>query len=507
MSVLLVPAMEANRSAASSSRTGAFPLLAPVPVGVPPAFAHGLGQSYDLPLPLWLYLFGAGATVLVSFVLIILFGRHYGDRQPLRYAGFDLLRIRPLRAVLTARAFQVALRVLSVALFLLVILSGLLGRQAPTHNFAPTFVWIVWWVGLSFFTAFVGNVWPLLNPWKILFEWAEGLAGRLKASGGLGPHKPYPAGWGVWPAVLLYAAFTWVELVFAGWSTPSNVATLALSYSVLTWGGMVVYGKDAWVRSGDAFSVYFDLLARFAPTEARVKSGAISRHCAGDRTTAESAASEDPELCLRPFAVVLCRLDPPAPDRMVFVVLVLAGVTYDGLLATPLWLELVRLTPVSQTTGLFALLLFFLAVYLAFIWLSRFSGAGGAGPGRLAAAYVYSLLPIAIAYQVAHYFTYLLVQGQAIISHLSDPFGWGWNLFGTAGYDVRVGIVGAAFVWYSQVTLIVAGHVVAVYVAHEISLRLLQDPWRALRSQLPMLALMILYTVSTLWILSRPIVE
>ena len=292
----------------------------------------------------------------------------------------------------------------------------------------------------------------------------------------------------VWPAVLLYAAFTWVELVFAGSSTPPNVATLALSYSVLTWGGMVIYGKDAWVRRGDAFSVYFDLLARFAPT-------------------AESAASEGPELCLRPFAVGLCRLDPPAPDRMVFVVLVLAGVTYDGLLATPLWLELVRLTPISQTTGLFAMLLFFLAVYLAFVWLSRLSGGGGVSPGRLAAAYVYSLLPIAIAYQVAHYFTYLLVQGQAIISHLSDPFGWGWNLFGTAGYDVRVGVVGAAFVWYSQVTLIVAGHVVAVYVAHEISLRFLRDPWRALRSQLPMLALMILYTVSTLWILSRPIVE
>lgn len=109
MSVLLVPAMEANRSAASSSRTGAIPLLAPVRVGVPPAFAHGLGQSYDLPLPLWLYLFGAGATVLVSFVPISLFGGHYGDRQSLRYAGFDLLRIRRLRAVLTARVFLIAL--------------------------------------------------------------------------------------------------------------------------------------------------------------------------------------------------------------------------------------------------------------------------------------------------------------------------------------------------------------------------------------------------------------
>ncbi len=116
-------------------------------------------------------------------------------------------------------------------------------------------------------------------------------------------------------------------------------------------------------------------------------------------------------------------------------------------------------------------------------------------------------MPIAIAYQVAHYYTYLLIQGQGIISHLSDPFGWGWDLFGTAGCEIRIGIVDAAFVWYSQVVLIVAGHVIAVYLAHLISLRLFGDPKRALRSQFPMLALMILYTISSLWILSQLIVE
>ncbi len=120
---------------------------------------------------------------------------------------------------------------------------------------------------------------------------------------------------------------------------------------------------------------------------------------------------------------------------------------------------------------------------------------------------MFSLVPIAIAYQVAHYYTYLLIQGQAVIGHLSDPFGWGWNVFGTAGYEIKPGIVDAAFVWYSQVALIVAGHVVAVYLAHLISLRFFGSPGKALRSQFPMLALMILYTISSLWILSQPIVE
>ncbi len=120
---------------------------------------------------------------------------------------------------------------------------------------------------------------------------------------------------------------------------------------------------------------------------------------------------------------------------------------------------------------------------------------------------MYSLVPIAIAYQVAHYYTYLLIQGQGMISHLSDPFGWGWNLFGTAGYEIEPVIVDAAFVWYSQVALIVAGHVVAVYLAHLTSVRFYATPGKALRSQLPMLALMIFYTISSLWILSQPIVE
>ncbi len=219
------------------------------------------------------------------------------------------------------------------------------------------------------------------------------------------------------------------------------------------------------------------------------------------------ARPEDRELDVRPPAVGLARAEPPPAGGMSFVLLMLAGVAYDGLLATPVWLEIVRLTPLTQTLGLFAMPLAFLAIYLIFVKLSQLCGGGGARLGLLAGAYVYSLVPIAIAYQVAHYYTYLLIQGQGMISHLSDPFGWGWNLFGTAGYEIEPGIVDAAFVWYSQVALIVAGHVVAVYLAHLTSVRFYATPGKALRSQLPMLALMIFYTISSLWILSQPIVE
>jgi hypothetical protein len=489
-------------------------LLVAGPLFVRPALAHGFGQSYDLPLPLWLYLYGAGAAVLVSFGPISLFAGG-AKVEPYDYPRFDLFRITPLRVVLTSEVVLFGLRLLSVLLFVLVIVAGFVGRQSESYNFAPTFVWIVWWVGFSFFTAFVGDLWPLLNPWKIIFEWAEALAGRVGLR--LEVREPYPEAWGVWPAMTLYAAFVWIELVFYGASLPLSISLLVIAYSVLSWSGMAHFGKDTWLRGGEAFSVYFGILGRFAPTEVRVKStqpyrdcdtcAEKTRDCVGCYECFARARPEERELDLRPPALGLARPERPPAGATVFVILMLAGVAYDGLLATPLWLEVVRLTSMTQTMGLFLLPLIFLAVYLGFVKLSQVAGGGRVPLRRLAPAYVYTLVPIAIAYQVSHYYTYLLIQGQAIIYHLSDPFGWGWDLFGTAGYEIRVGVVSAAFVWYSQVVLIVTGHVLAVYLAHVVSLRFFGSPQLALRSQLPLLALMILYTIFSLWILSQPIVS
>src|SRR5919202_2117653 len=231
-------------------------------VFAPPAqaLAHAVGQVQDLPVPFWLYLFGAAAVVVVSFVQIGLF---VGEGDALhRYPRLNLLAIGPLRVVLTSRPLLLGLRLLSTALFLLVILSGLFGEQVLDQNFAPIFVWIVWWVGLSFFTAFVGNLWPLVSPWKIIFEWVERFARRIGVENGIELGEPYPASLGVWPALALYAIFIWLETVFKGSSVPFNVALLTLLYSALTWTGMVVFGKEIWLRNGEAFSVFFGILAK-----------------------------------------------------------------------------------------------------------------------------------------------------------------------------------------------------------------------------------------------------
>jgi len=314
------------------------------------------------------------------------------------------------------------------------VIAGLVGLQSG-FNFAPTFVWVTWWVGLSLFTAFGGNLWPLVNPWRVVFDWAEGLVRRIGYRDGLELDEPYPEALGIWPAVGLYLVFVWIEDVFSGSYVPRNIALFALTSSLITLYGMAFFGKETWLRQGEAFSIFFGLLGRFAPTEGRVKDPDVCLGCDGYGDDAGGrcvncyecfarAAPDERELHLRPPAVGLGLPEKVTPGGAAFVIVVLAGVTFDSLLETPLWLDIVRLTPVTQTLGTILLPLLFFGIYLGFVELSRIlGGGGGVGFRRLAAAYAFSLVPIAIAYQMAHYYTHLLVQGQMMISLVSDPLG------------------------------------------------------------------------------------
>src|SRR5215210_7129708 len=303
-----------------------------------PALAHGFGPTYDIPIPLWLYLYGAAAAVVLAFVPLALFSRKERG-SAYHYPRFDLFGDPWLRRVLTSRLLVGGLRLISVGFFFLVVIAGLVGLQSG-FNIVPTFVWVTWWVGFSFLTAFVGNLWPLVNPWSVLFDW---------------------------PAVGLYLMFVWTENVFSGSYVPRNIAFFALAYTLITAYGMAFFGKETWLRRGEAFSVFFGLLGKFAPTEVRVKDQEICLGCDGCEPGCcvncyecfRRAAPEARELNLRPPAVGLGLPENVLPGGAAFVIVVLAGVTFDGLLETPLWLEIVRLTPVTQTLGVILLPLLF----------------------------------------------------------------------------------------------------------------------------------------------------
>ncbi len=494
-----------------------------------PVYAHGIGDRTELPVPLGYFLAGAGVAVALSFAVIGLFLKGVSEHGS--YWRYNLLQHRALRLLLTGPAL-LPLKFLSVFLLGLVVVAGLFGDQTPTLNFAPVFVWIIWWVGMAFVAALVGNLWAVLNPWKALFEGAEALYRLFRPGRSLSLNVSYPKAWGIWPAVALFLGFSWLQDAFPQNSLPDRVAVMAIVYTVITLGGMAVFGKHRWLRHGEAFSVVFGFFARFAPTEARVLDPSPSRTCDGLCPSEERDCincyecfekAENRELNVRPLAIGLSRNDGMTNDALAMVVLLLATVTFDGFSATSAWVYFQSYVvdavsgsinyaafnslTLADTIGVLLFPAAFLLVFLLFSSFMSRAAEQGLGALEMARAFALSLIPIALAYNIAHFITYLLVQGQLIVPIASDPLGRGWDLFGTADYQIDIGVINARIVWFLSVAVIVAGHVLAVYLAHLAAFRLFKDRTTALNSQYPMLTLMVLYTVVSLWIIAQPIVE
>ena len=486
---------------------------------VSPVYGHAFGQRYDLPIPLSYFLIGAAATVALSFVVIGMFVQK--GRESFSYPRLNLLRVPAVGAILSSGVAGVAVKVVSVALFLLILLTGFLGTNRPIDNLSPTFVWIIWWVGMGYVAALLGNVWMFVNPWKITFEWFLKIIGQSEWEDEA-PFR-YPEGWDVWPALLLLFLFAWSENVFTGAFRPFTLSALIVLYSIITWAGMAAFGKHTWLRRGEAFSVLFGLFARFSATEVRVEERSVCARCESDCSLEsecvdchecyERSDNESKELNLRPFAVGLAVKQRISVAMAAFVILTLATVSFDGFQDTETWASwradmlTITTTDVVDTLGLAAAPLLFAGVYVAFCWGVRLMSGDRGDFGSLASAFVFSLVPIALAYNIAHFVTLLLIQGQLIIPLASDPFGFGWDIFGSADYNVNLNIISAKAVWFISLAAIVLGHVVSVYLAHVTSLRLSDRAPNALRGQVPMLALMALYTVSSLWIIGQPIVN
>jgi hypothetical protein len=445
-----------------------------------PAWGHGIGNRYDLPLPFGMFAAAGALAVALSFVVAGWFVRH--RMAPGSYPRLALTSVPP--------ALTGTIRVLAVLGFLIVVTAGFIGAANPYRNVTPIMVWVIAWVGLAYICALLGNIWALVNPWRIVFEWAERLAGRPLSLG-----FPYPAALGTWPAVILFFIFAWGEINWSGSGIPSNLSTALVVYSLATWGGMVLFGRETWLARGEIFSIMFGLFARFSVSE-------TAQH----------------RLWLRPPAVGLIAQTPPSFSLMTFVLMVLSSVTYDGFteteafqaMALTLFYPLQGFGPAAVamvgTIGLAGFALTFVAVYLMFAVLIWIAGGRTVPLAHVAPAFVLSLVPIAIAYHLSHYLSLLAFEGQNMIALVSDPFGLGWNLFGTADYRVDLTVMSASFTWYFSVVAIVVGHIAAVYVAHAEAMRLFPDRRHAFLSQLPMLLLMVAYTMVSLWIIAQPIV-
>jgi hypothetical protein len=442
--------------------------------------AHGIGTIEDLPVPTWLFYYGAALVLVASFVALgVLWTKPRLERA----------RGRPLPAglqrVLLSPLLHAVLGAISFGLLVLVVVSGLVGRESPLLNLAPNFVYVVFWLGVPLLSVLLGNVWPVLNPWRA----AANAVGWLASRGGFTWQPPlsYPERAGYWPSALLLLAFVALELAYPNPDNPRTVAVATLVYSWLTWTGAATFGRRDWFAHADGFTPYFGLFARIAPFGGRERDG---------RT----------ELVVRAPVASLGERDSARAGTVALVAVVLGSVAFDGLSRTNWWEDRIHTRGDAAVFafnlgGLILAVAFAAVTYLAAVELAR---ALARGRVDLRAAFLGSLVPIAFAYVVAHYFSLFVLQGQFAVQLFSDPFGFGWNLVGTGDLRPDLTLVSPRTIWYVQVGALVVGHVLGLVLAHDRALALFRSSRSALRAQYAMLGLMVLYTVGGMWLLSRP---
>ena len=451
---------------------------------------HGFGVRYDLPASLAVYLFAAGGVVVISFVLVVLFAGDQEGAKAIQYPRRAVAFLLPIARSPWPRVVGGLIGVLGLAA---IIITGLFGSSDATRNPAEYLTWIYFWAATVILSGLIGNLWCLLNPFASIYD-------AVTRFVRLGPVWKLP-NVGIWPAVVTFFLFACLELTTGMANRPWLVGSLALVYFAVTLAGMILFGRDEWLGHCEAFTVLFGIVGRFGPLEAE-------RNASGSITA----------VYVRPWGVGLLQPSETGWDRVLFVILMLSTLAFDGIEATPAWQDFtITLEPLwlplgpygffaIKTAGLVLLTGAFLLIFIAFMEMVIYFGARKLDLKATVTAFALTLVPIALVYNAAHNYSYVMVQSQGLLPLLNDPLAKGWQLWpAIAGYKPSFALAQASTVWFAQIILIVVGHVIAVYLSHLKAGEKFRTAQRALLSQYPMLLLMVGYTMTSLWILAQPI--
>lgn len=456
------------------------------------ASAHALIGKQDLPLPEWLFIYGALLILVVSFVGLLL-----GWRDT-KLEGRSSHPLETATKIFINKPMEILAGLIGVGLLVLVVWTGLTGDVAPDRNFAITFVFVTFWIGLVLLSVLFGPVFRALSPWRAIGRVVS--AGYSKLAGRPAPTPfTYPEKLGRWPAVAGLVGFLFLELVWgqSGFTvagiTPRDVAIASVVYSVWTFIGMTLFGVEKWVEKGETFSVYFGMFASLSPLT--VEDGQLKsrRFLSGSTTWATESGS------------------------LAMVLIAIGGTTYDGaqegVLADPIDSTFTWLTDagLSQFSSLRVTDTLFLLVSLAAVALIFWAGILGMriverklSALELGRTFAHAFIPIALAYVVAHYFSYFVYLEQAQFTFLlSDPFGTGADLFGTAGSGIDYTVIDSNTIWYVQCASIVIGHVIALALGHDRALKVWGNTRDAAWSQVWMLVMMMFFSMLGLYLLSQ----
>jgi hypothetical protein len=443
-----------SRLALSAATAAITALVAPGAV-----LAHALNPTYTSRLPLAVYVAGAAATVALSFIFVLVRDVR-ADRPDLSDPGH-----------FPPRVIRLGLRAIGLVGWAWIIAQGIVGGEGA-GDVATLFLWVYGWVLIALLSAIVGPVWHYLDPFSSIHDGLAWLVRRL----GIRPWDlaSYPAALGRWPAAVGFVVVVWLELVIdAG---PDMLFIVLVGYTVLSLAMMAQFGRDEWRSQGDVFTVWFRLLGRLAFWRLVDEEGRVAR---------------------RPFASGL--LEPGfAMADVVIIALGVGSILFDGLSQTQIWFDAFGLPGLAPTTGL--LVAFLGLIVAAAVLVTRSVGVAGTAAG---------LLPIAVGYLFAHYLTYVLIDGQAIVIAISDPFQRGWDLFGFAFHEPTGEWLPPGLIWTLQLAAVVGGHMLGAWGGHVVAALEAPaelTPAQVRNRQIPLAVVMVALTTLTLWSLGQAIV-
>jgi hypothetical protein len=409
--------------------------------------AHGVGRVYQLPVPLYLYLLASAATVLASFFIRILAPKTKELRPPQKIAGRS-----------TADVLSASLRVLGLVVVVLAVVFGISdpGRGLTTSTLL---FWVGLIVGMLVISCGIEGAWAAADPWSVAIPANEEDGGRV-------------APWWLAP-IGIYALF-WFELVSGLGFQGRGIVIALVTYTAYTVMIRTTY-KGGW-KHVDPLWVLFGFASRTAPLV--LNQEAIER---------------------RSIIAGLDHRDPMPKALFASLFVLMASTTLDNVRETIGWTSFLKTIGLSSlspmlvdSVALIAFVLVFLAPFMLTMVLAHRWLAESTNTIVTARHFAWSLVPIGVAYVLAHNVSLLAIGFPELIRQLTGL----WDAY----------VPSPRMVWIAEILIIVGGHIIGVLVAHRIAVKMERDHRGAVKSQYALTVLMSLFTITTLWLLAQPLV-
>lgn len=424
--------------------------------------AAGLaGGGGDVSVPTWLYLATGGGAVGASALLTML----VTDREVIGSYHDRALEASTDRLLAAGSLLSGILGVFGLAVLLV---AGIFGPNIGLVSATVLLTFVGGRALLTIATYTVGNPWPALNPWRRI------------ASALPNGYEPYPSAYGSWPAVIALLTFVWLEVVAPLTSSPTALVAMLVLYSLFTISGAVVFSPETWFRRGDPLSLWFRCYGAVAP---------IQRTDDGFELRFPGSRLSDADLVVDTSVVA-------------FVLALVWELTYSGFIVTPLGVRTIE--TLVEGIGLppsfvyLALLVGGFALFWKVYWLAidrtRERAETYLSRRYLGLRFAAPLLAIAAGYHFAHYVGFGLSLWPSLVDALAMPLNPPPN-------PTRYALPG----WFGYVEIagILLGHVLAVWVGHTVSFDLFPGKLQAIRSQYPLVVVMVFFTMVSLYLVSQ----